>query len=98
MSCFGGSPLRQLPSRPPSSAFDNLEQLSSMIFDHLVQFDEATREIVIYRVEPNGQRSLYTKTELPNTKGWSKAVDHFAKQLGENLLMDSEVARKLLQL
>jgi hypothetical protein len=69
-----------------------------MTFDHLVKFDEETREIVIYRVEPNGRRSLYTRTELPKTKGWSKAVDGLAKELGENLLMDSAVARKLLQL
>lgn len=75
-----------------------MEQLNPMIFDHLVQFDEATREIIIYRVEPNGRRTLYTKTELPTTQGWSKAVEQFAQELGENLLMDSAVARKLLQL
>jgi hypothetical protein len=69
-----------------------------MAFDHLIHYDEATREPVIYRIEPNGRRSLFTKTELPRTKGWSKAAEHFAKQLGENLLMDSAVARKLLQL
>lgn len=49
-------------------------------------------------MEPNGRRTLYTKTELPSTKGWSEAVERLAQELGENLLMDSAVARKLLEL
>jgi hypothetical protein len=69
-----------------------------MSFDHLIQFNEATREIVIYRVDPNGRQTLFTKTELPTTQGWSNALERFAQELGENLLMDSAVARKLLQL
>jgi hypothetical protein len=70
----------------------------NLTFDHLIQFDEAKREILIYRVEPNGRRTLFTKTDLPAGRGWSKALERFAQELGENLLMDSAVARKLLQL
>lgn len=54
-----------------------------MTSEHLIQYREATREIVIHRVEPNGRRTLYTKTELPRTKGWSKAVERFAQELGK---------------
>lgn len=69
-----------------------------MIWDHLVHIDEATRELVIYRVEPNGRSHLFTRTRLPDTTGWSKATNRLARELGENLLMDSSLARRLLRL
>jgi hypothetical protein len=75
-----------------------MEQLRQMIYDHLVHIDEATRELVIYRVEPNGRSHMLTKTRLPDTTGWSKETNRLARELGENLLMDSEVARRMLQL
>jgi hypothetical protein len=67
-------------------------------YDHLVHIDEATREVVIYRVDAEGRRSLYTRAPLPSTEEWKPEVDAFAKLLGENLLMDSPAARKLLNL
>lgn len=68
-------------------------------YDHLIHIDEDTREIKIYRVDADGARSLYTSTELPHSSGWKDGhLEAFAKQLGENLLMDSPVARKLLKL
>lgn len=69
-----------------------------MAFDHFIHYDEARREIVIYRVEPDGRRHLYTQAPFPKTKGWDEVVDQFAQELGENLLMDSAVARKLMEL
>jgi hypothetical protein len=67
-------------------------------FDHLLQIDEQSRELRIYRVDLSGQRTLFTSTSLPNSKGWSEALEKFAKQIGENVLMDSPAARKLLKL
>jgi hypothetical protein len=66
--------------------------------DHLLQIDEQSRELRIYRVDSSGQRTLFTSTSLPSSKGWSEALEKFAKQIGENVLMDSPAARKLLKL
>ena len=67
-------------------------------YDHLVQFDSQQRELRIYRLGLDGKRELYTSRPLPDSAGWSKEVDNFARQLGENLLMDSPTARSLLKL
>lgn len=68
-------------------------------YDHLVHIDEDTREIKIYRIDEDGTRTFYTSTELPNSSGWKDGrLEAFAKLLGENLLMDSPTARKLLKL
>jgi len=68
-------------------------------YDHLVQIDEDTRVLKIYRLDADGTRTFYTSTELPQSSGWKDdRLAAFAKQLGENLLMDSPVARKLLSL
>ncbi len=40
-------------------------------FDHLVCVDEAVRELLIYRIDAEGERSLTTKVPLPETAGWS---------------------------
>lgn len=68
-------------------------------YDHVVQIDESTRELKIYRLDTDGTRTFFTSTELPKSSGWEDGrLEVFAKQLGENLLMDSPVARKLLEL
>ena len=67
-------------------------------FDHLVRIDEDTKELVIFRVDQHGTRTLLTRTRLPEEAGWNLAVEKFAMQLGENLLIDSPTARRLLQL
>lgn len=54
-----------------------------MAFDHLIQYDEATREIVIYRVYPDGLRHLYTRAPFPEMKEWDKAANQFAQQREE---------------
>jgi hypothetical protein len=69
-------------------------------YSHLIEIDEGSRQLAIYRVSPNGQKSLFTSAELPSQKflqdegGFRK----FACRLGENLLFDSPVARRLLDL
>jgi hypothetical protein len=65
-------------------------------FSHLVCYEESMRQIVIYRIDASGQRILFSKMQVPNSSGWSKEAEHLAKQLGENLLLDSPVARRLL--
>ena len=68
-------------------------------YDHIVQIDESTRELRIYRLDADGTRTFYTSTELPSSSGWKDtSLQAFARLLGENLLMDSPVARKLLNL
>jgi len=67
-------------------------------YDHLVHFDEEARELRIYRVAADGKRTLYTSVVLPQSSGWTASLEAFAKQLGENLLLDSPTARKLLEL
>lgn len=68
-------------------------------YDHLVHFDEDTREIKIYRVDSDGAKSFYTSTVLPQSSGWKDdRLEAFAKGLGHALLVDSPTARKLLKL
>jgi len=67
-------------------------------YDHLLHFDEPSRELRIYRVDSTGQKTLFTSTRVPASSGWSEAVEKLAHDLGEQLLMDSPSARKLLQL
>jgi len=67
-------------------------------FDHLLQIDEQSRELRIYRVDPSGQKAFFTSISLPSSTGWSEGLGKLAKQIGENVLMDSPAARKLLKL
>ncbi len=67
-------------------------------YDHLVCIDEGTRELVIFRVSEDGRKTLLTRTALPYISGWSEELDFIAKALGENLLMDSPIARKFLEI
>lgn len=98
MPCIGRREILQLSSWIASASTLDLEQLSLMRYDHLVTIDESTRELVIYRLDANGRRTLFTKTRLPDTQGWSRETNRLAQELGENLLMDSEAARRLLLL
>lgn len=67
-------------------------------YDHVLHIDAATREVQIYRLDSNGERSLYTSVKLPESRGWTPELESFARQLGENILLDSPAARKLLNL
>ena len=67
-------------------------------YTHQIEIDETTRELRIFRLEPDGTRSLFTAVKLPSTKGWSNETKALATTLGENLLLDSPVARKVLEL
>jgi hypothetical protein len=68
-------------------------------FNHLVEIDEKERSLTIYRVNDTG-RSLYTSTKLPDKKRGNdaEAIKEFCRLLGENILIDSPIARKLLEI
>ncbi len=69
-------------------------------YAHLLEVDEDKRRISIYRISADGKKQLFTSVDLPS-KTFSEDEDgfkRFARHLGENLLLDSPVARKLLGL
>ncbi len=66
-------------------------------FNHLVEINEEKRLLTIYRVYVS-RRVLYTSVEIPD-KTWEKnpkELEKFCQMLGENILIDSPQARKLL--
>ena len=82
--------------RQADPAVEHMEQLNVEKFDHLVCIDEASRELVIFRVDETGGRTLFTRVPLPESSGWTSETERLARQLGENLLIDSRAARRLL--
>jgi hypothetical protein len=68
---------------------------NSVNFSHLVEIDEGKRVLTIYRVFDSGEKSLYTSSDMPEGKD-SKSGAEFARTLGENLLLDSPAARRIL--
>lgn len=69
-------------------------------YSHLVEIDETKRLLTIYRVNEIGEKMLFTSIDLPvlTFDKDSEAYRNFAQQLGENLLVDSPVARKIFGL
>ena len=69
-------------------------------YAHLVKVDEESRKLTIYRVSESGERSLFTCVDLPELDPGNEeeTLTNFTKTLGENLLLDSPAARKLLGL
>jgi len=69
-------------------------------YSHLVEIDEEQKKVFIYRVDVSGEKQFFTSVDLPK-KTFSEDEDsfrRFASRLGENLLVDSPVARKILEL
>ena len=67
-------------------------------FDHVIRIDASTKELAILRRDEDGVETLYTRVALPNSSGWDADLETFARQLGENILLDSPAARQLLDL
>ncbi len=63
-------------------------------FKHLIEIDKG--KLIIYRIFDNGTKELFTETALPdiNAGDDGDAFAKFSQQLGENVLMDSPLARK----
>lgn len=90
-------------SRVGSNAVDYMEQLDmndELTFSHLITIDERARKLTIYRVYETGEKTLYTSVDIPDqvTGSNAQSTGEFARMLGENLLLDSPGARKLLGL
>jgi hypothetical protein len=72
-----------------------------MDYSHLVEIDEATRKVHIFRISSlNRDKQLFTSADFP-AKPFDEdklAFQRFAVQLGENLLLDSPAARRLMQI
>lgn len=74
--------------------------MSKISFSHLVEIDESSRRLTIYRMFSNGEKQLYTQIDLPTEKldEDKEAFGEFARNLGENILIDSPVARTILSI
>ena len=69
-------------------------------YSHLLEIDEKKRLLIISRVFEDGTRQLFTSVDLPDNAFFDdeQGFRVFAQKLGENLLIDSPVARRLLRL
>ncbi len=69
-----------------------------MPHSHLLEISEADRRLTIHRVYGDGRKELLTEVALPSTAGDEDPakLDEFCSMLGENLLLDSPIARQLL--
>jgi hypothetical protein len=72
--------------------------MSEQNFSHMVEVDESARLLKIYRIFPNGRRHLFTETMLPSSPFDTNSHQYleFVRLLGENILLDSPVARRAL--
>ncbi len=66
------------------------------MFGHLVQAEDETQLIVIYRIGSDGMPTLYTS--LSFEKAQEMGLEKFSKLLGENLILDSPKLRDLFSL
>jgi hypothetical protein len=64
--------------------------------DHLITVDLQAQCIRVFRLEPNGEKVLFTEYSLPEAEsaGWTEKVTELAHVLGEDLFMDSSALRK----
>ncbi len=72
--------------------------MSELSFSHLIEIDESSRQVKIYRVFHDGEKQLYTETVLPakTLDEDRKGFEEFTRILGENILIDSPAARRVL--
>lgn len=66
-------------------------------YRHLIEINEKERLLTIYRVK-GSEYEVYTSVKMPDTKYMDnpKAVDDFCRILGENILLDTPIGRKVL--
>jgi hypothetical protein len=67
-------------------------------FSHLVEIDEDAKKLKIFRVFNDGTNQFYTEVDFPNRKTSDGPRDYegFMRMLGENILLDSPAARRLM--
>ena len=68
------------------------------MFDHIVKVSQEDAKLYIYRTYSGGRQELYTSVDLPKIDIETDAMvfQKFSQQIGENILLDSPVARKIL--
>ena len=72
--------------------------MSEPNFSHLIEIDESARLLRIHRIFPDGRKHLFTETPLPPRAADPKGSQYaeFARLVGENILLDSPAARRVL--
>ncbi|MDX8530229.1 hypothetical protein RFM41_00580 [Mesorhizobium sp. VK25A] len=60
---------------------------------HLIQADEETQLITIYRIDTGGMPTLFTSVSFEEAR--KMGLEKFGKLLGENLILDSPKLRNL---
>jgi len=66
------------------------------VLGHLIQAEEGTRLITIYRVDSGGMPTLYTSVSFEEAR--NMGFEKFGRLLGENLILDSPGLRDLFSL
>jgi hypothetical protein len=67
-------------------------------FSHLVKIDEDTKKLKIFRIFDDGKEQFYTEIDFPNrnTSDDPRDYEGLMRTLGENILLDSPAARRLM--
>ncbi|MEW5251654.1 hypothetical protein [Microbulbifer discodermiae] len=63
-------------------------------FKHLIEVDEESHSIKIYRIYNGGEKELYTETDLPEIDKDYDKLREFSQSLGESILCDFASVRK----
>jgi hypothetical protein len=74
--------------------------MSEQNFSHMIEVDEGGRLLRIYRIFPDGRRQMFTEATLPSSPvdPNSPQYEEFVRLLGENILLDSPAARRVLSI
>ncbi len=69
-------------------------------YHHILEIDEEKRLLTIKRLFKDGTQQLFTSVELPDSTRSEdpSSFRSFSQALGENLMIDSPAARRLLGL
>lgn len=70
------------------------------MYEHVIRFSEEERRLYIYRVFANGREELLTYVSLDGISldSGDRSIQKLAQWFGENILLDSPIARKLLNI
>ena len=71
-----------------------------MHYVHQIEIDEANRKITVLRVFSNGEKDIYTETDVPiiSLDEDRAAFDSFCLKIGQMLMANSEAARKMFKI
>ena len=71
-----------------------------MDYVHQVEIDQINRKITIFRIFSNGEKEIYTDTDVPTISidEDRAAFDSFCLKIGQMLMADSEAARNMFKI